>query len=213
MFSFPLTRPGRNVAKRDTRIEGRPPPLSNLSVRTTSAKWFLQRGLHHTHTYCRWWFKIWVQTASAILGIGLHERKKEEQEHPASAVQVFIHQDGRDPCNQLLLLLSKFCMQACNWSGCNLEDSFIANTKGAHLQDSVKSTGWSEKLQELPGCLLRSTVEELWGNYQLTSQWWSRWRTTLLFLDKEFLQDPSSFLLSETCDCFHISAQNEGIGH
>ena len=51
MFSFPLTRPGRNVAKRDTRIEGRPPPLSNLSVRTTSAKWFLQRGLHHTHTY------------------------------------------------------------------------------------------------------------------------------------------------------------------
>ena len=28
-----------------------PPPLSNLSVRTRSAKWFLQRGLHHTHTY------------------------------------------------------------------------------------------------------------------------------------------------------------------
>ena len=51
MFSFPPTRPGRNVAKEDTRIEGCPPPLSNLSVRTTSAKWFLQRGLHHTHTY------------------------------------------------------------------------------------------------------------------------------------------------------------------
>ena len=150
-----------------------PPALTAWTNSTSGKVAFAKMPSAHQH-----WFKTWVQTASDILGIGLHERKNEEQEHPASSVQVFIHQDRRNPCNQLLLLLSKFCMQACNWSGCNLEDSFIANTKGAHLQDSVKSTGWSEKLPELPGCLLRSTVEELWGNYQLTSQWWSRrgWR-------------------------------------
>ena len=85
-----------------------------------------------------------------------------------------------------LLLLSKLCMQTCNWSGCNLEDSFIQNTKAAHLGYSVKPTGSSEKL--LYPAPLKLTVEPLrragaqspglWGNYQLTSQWWSRrgWR-------------------------------------
>ena len=166
MFSFPLTRPGRNVAKEDTRIEGCPPPLSNLSVRTRSAKWFLQRGLHHTHTYSDGLRYECKQHLIFSASASTKGRTKSKSILPA----LFIHQDQLHPCNRLLLLLSKFCMQACNWSGCNLEDSFIANTKGAHLQDSVKSTGWSEKLQELPGCLLRSTVEELWGNYQLTSQ-------------------------------------------
>ena len=54
MFSFPPTRPGRNVAKDDCRIEGCPPPLSNLPVRTRSAKWFLQRCLQLTSTGLRY---------------------------------------------------------------------------------------------------------------------------------------------------------------